>query len=203
MKEVLFMLTDRYADWEAALVAAALNGDHDGPAKYCVKTVSADGKPVRSIGGFLTMPDYSLKSAPKEFVALLLIGGYSWKQSESDIITGLVKRAFDNGAIVGAICGATAFLGRHGFLNGVRHTSNSLDYLKEWAKDDYTGEVLYIAQQAVSDGGVITANGTAYAEFAREVLSALESHTPEEIDEWYDYVKLGQYEAEKKRGGLV
>lgn len=47
------MLPDKYADWEAALIAAALNDDRDGPTKYCVRTVSPDGKPVRSIGGFL------------------------------------------------------------------------------------------------------------------------------------------------------
>lgn len=201
MKEVLFILLDQYADWEAALVAAALNDpDDECPQKYCVKTVSPDGKPVRSIGGFTVLPDYSLDIVPDDFAALLLIGGYSWKKSEADACLGLVKSAVQKGAVVGAICGATTFLGRHGFLNNVRHTSNTLEYLKQNGKQDYTGEALYIAQQAVSDKGIITANGTAYMEFAKEVLIALDAAPRDKIDEWYDYLKLGQYEAEKKLG---
>jgi putative intracellular protease/amidase len=200
MKEVLFMLVDEYADWEAALIAAALNDSDGEHRKYCVKTVSVYGNPVRSIGGFTVIPDYSLESAPEDFAALLLIGARSWKNDSSKPVAALLKKAVKKGVIVGGICGGTAFLAMHGVLNGVSHTSNSLDYLKEAAKERYTGEKLYVSEQAVSDGGIITANGTAHMEFTKEVLIALDAKPQRDIDAWYDYFKLGFYEAEKKWG---
>lgn len=195
MKEALFVLLDQYADWEAALVAAAL-GDAEGKL-YCVKTVGLTKEPVRSIGGFTTLPDYSLDSAPEDFGALLLIGSRSWKKEGAKPVAALVKKAADKNALIGGICAGTAFLAMNGYLNDVRHTSNSLEYLKDSAKDVYTGEKYYIEQQAVSDKGIITANGTAYMEFAKEVLQALHAMPQQEIDEWYDNFKLGQYEADK------
>lgn len=198
MKEVLFVLLDLYADWEAALVAAALNDDDKH--LYCVKTVGLTSEPVRSIGGFTALPDYSLGSVPEDFAALLLIGSRSWKKESTAPVAALVKKAADKNVPIGGICGGTAFLGMLGLLNDVRHTSNSLEYLKDSAKEAYTGEANYLEQQSVSDKGIITANGSAYAEFAKQVLEMLNAAPKEEIDEWYDYMKLGQYEAEKKRG---
>lgn len=198
MKEVLFVILQDYSDWEAAHIAAALNDDHDGPAKYRVKTVSLSKQTVRSIGGFNVLPDYSLADVPGDFAAVILIGGYSWRKESAAPVAGLVSKAAGMGVPVGAICDATVFLGMHGFLNGVKHTSNTLDSLKSAAKENYTNERGYIEQQAVSDGGIITANGTAYMEFAREILTALGAAPKEEIDEWYDYFKLGHYEALKK-----
>jgi putative intracellular protease/amidase len=200
MKEVLFVILQDYADWEAAHIAAALNEEDGGNTKYCVRTVSLSKQPVRSIGGFYTLPDYDLSSVPEDFAAVLLIGGNSWRKQESAAVAELVKKAIERKALVGAICDATVFLGMHGFLNNVRHTSNTLDSLKAGAKERYTNEKQYIAEQAVSDGGVVTANGTAYIEFAREVMLALDAYPKKEIDEWYDYFKLGHYEALKKRG---
>lgn len=199
MKEVLFVLLDQYADWEAALVSSALNDEEQEEKKYTVKTVS-DRNPVRSIGGFNVVPDYAFESAPEDFAGLILIGGYSWRKEEAKAVIPLVRKALDKKVPLGAICGATVFLGMNGFLNEVRHTSNTLDSLKNAAKENYTGEKNYIRQQAVSDGGIITANGWGYIEFAKEVLIALDAMPEKDIDEWYDFYKLGFYEALKKRG---
>jgi putative intracellular protease/amidase len=200
MKEVLFVILDQYADWEAASVAAAINDGHGaGGNAFCVKTVSASKEPVRSIGGFATIPDYDLASVPDDFAALLLIGGNTWRTETAKKVAPLVKKAVEQKLPVGAICDATVFLGMNGFLNGVRHTSNTLDSLKEAAKDNYTGEKLYIEEQAVSDGNIITANGTAFLEFGREVLQALRVYPQAEIDEWYGFYKYGYYEAVKKK----
>lgn len=56
MREILFVLLDDYADWEAAPIAAAINRV-DG---FCVKTVSLKKEAVKSIGGFQVIPDYDL-----------------------------------------------------------------------------------------------------------------------------------------------
>lgn len=82
----------------------------------------------------------------------------------------LVEKCLADGKVLGGICDAAAFLGTVGALNHVKHTGNDLNDLKQWAGDAYTGEGQYLMQQAVSDKDVITANGTAALEFAKEVL---------------------------------
>ena len=93
--------------------------------------------------------------------------------------------------IVGAICNASAFMGAHGFLNDVKHTSNTLPYLKQFAGSAYTNEAGYQEKQAVSDKNIVTANGTGHLEFTRELLLLLDADTPEKIDAAYDYYKNG------------
>jgi len=200
MKEVLFVILDQYADWEAALVAAAINDIDEDGERYVVKTVSLTREPVRSIGGFTVLPDCDLGSAPKDAAAVLLIGGRSWRKPEAAAVAKLVRHARQRGALIGAICDATVFLGMHGFLNDVRHTSNTLQSLKEGAGQAYTNEAGYCCEQAVSDGGIVTANGSAHMEFGREVLEGLHAMPQDKIAWWYDFYKLGYYDAQKKRG---
>lgn len=52
-------------------------------------------------------------------------------------------------------------------------------------------------EQAVMDDRIITANGTAPLEFAREVLMALNIAPESEILNWYEFHKYGFYEANK------
>ena len=46
-------------------------------------------------------------------------------------------------------------------------------------------------EQAVSDNRIVTANGTGYLEFAKELLLLLENDTPNRIDMFYRFNKLG------------
>ena len=79
----------------------------------------------------------------------------------------------------------------HGFLNNVKHTSNTIDYLKQHVGERYTGDSNYVDQQAVRDGKIITANGTGQLEFCREILYALEADTADAIEESYLFYKNG------------
>jgi len=202
LQEVLFVVLEEYADWEAAAIAAALNEDPEqGEKKFAVKTVSLDGKPVTSIGGFKVLPDYSVDTAPADFAGLILIGGNSWRNEESRKVISLVEKAQAKNVVVGAICDATVFMGMNGKLNNSPHTSNHLHELKEVAGSNYTAEESYLEQQAVRDGKLITANGSAYLDFGREVLYALNAAPEEEIEEWYNFFKLGYHEFIKEGDG--
>ncbi|MGM0896456.1 MAG: type 1 glutamine amidotransferase family protein [Bacillota bacterium] len=193
--KVLFVLLDEYADWEAASLAAALNEEPEGKGqRHDVKTVSLTKDPITSIGGFTVLPDYSLDDAPEDFAGLILIGGNSWRQEQSEQVMELVDKAIEQQAVLGAICDATVFLGRNGLLNGIPHTSNQLDDLKEAAGDSYSNEAGYLHQQAVRSGQIITANGSAFLEFGKEVLEALDAAPQTEIDEWYVFFKQGYHE---------
>lgn len=192
-KEVLFVLLDQFSDWEAAPLAAALNELNPGR----VKTIAPIKERVFSKGGFCVLPDYDFASFSGEFDALILIGSRAWRQKDAKEALPLVCQAVECGKILGAICGATVFLGMNGFLNEAAHTSNEFTDLQAAAGERYTGQSRYIAQQAVRDGTLITANGSAFLEFGREVLLALKAAPAEEIEEWYRIFRLGQYEAQK------
>ncbi|WP_342342116.1 type 1 glutamine amidotransferase family protein [Planococcus glaciei] len=195
VKEVLFVVLEEYADWEAASIAAALNEEPEtGERKYRVKTVSLSKDPVTSIGGFRVVPDYTVDEVGNDFAGLVLIGGNSWHKEESKAVMALVQKALDAHKVLGAICGATEFLGMNGVLNNIQHTGNRLDELQEAAGENYTNAARYVEQQAVRDGNIITANGSAFLEFGKEVMTALESAPQEEIDEWYEFFKSGYYE---------
>ena len=192
-KTILFVILQQYADWEAAYIASAITMLGEG--RYNIKTVSLSKDYVQSIGGFRVMPDYDIASAPSDYEALILIGGMEWRKESSQQIKSLVEDCRAKGKVLGGICDASAFLGTIGVLNNINHTSNDLNYLKQWAGSAYTGETKYIAKQAVSDNKVITANGTAPMEFAKELLLALNVASAEKIMDWYNFHKLGFYTA--------
>ena len=193
MKEVIFVLLNGFADWEGAFTAICLNlGVKPGnPINYKVKYLSITKEPVTSIGGLRVLPDYDLKDMPEDYAGLILIGGMRWFSPEAELIVPLVKKALKDKKLVAGICNASVFLGMHGFLNEVKHTSNTLDYLKQYAGDQYTGESNYMNKQAVRDGNIVTANGIGQLEFCREVLYALEADTAEAIEESYLFYKNG------------
>lgn len=128
---------------------------------------------------------------PEDYAGLILIGGMSWFSPEAELIVPLVEKAIKDKKVVGGICNASVFLAMHGFLNNVKHTSNTIDYLKQHVGERYTGDSNYVDQQAVRDGKIITANGTGQLEFCREIPYALEADTAEAIEKSYLFYKNG------------
>lgn len=187
MKKVLVFVTDGFADWEASYVTAEINKPETG---YQVKTIAIDKDPKVSMGGFTVLPDFSLQGAPLEFEMLIIPGGTGWREEKNQQAKQLVDYCFEHDIPVAAICDATTFLGIHGYLDELKHTGNSLPYLKEGAPD-YRGEENYIAEQSVSDGCLITANGSGAVEFSRDILRKLGVLEGEELEGWYDIFKNG------------
>ncbi|MEY8428221.1 type 1 glutamine amidotransferase family protein [Lachnospiraceae bacterium 46-15] len=192
-KIILLVVLQQYADWEAAYISSAIS--MLGQDKYEIKTVSLSKDYVQSIGGFKVLPDYDVASVPDDYGALILIGGMTWRSENTQPVKALVEDCFQKGRVLGGICDASAFLSTAGILNHVVHTSNNLKDLKQWAGTNYTGESNYIAKQAVCNKNVITANGTAPLEYAKEILLALHVADEKTITDWYNFHKLGVYTA--------
>lgn len=195
-QEILFVLLNGFADWEGAYIAPSLScGVEPGSeSKYVVKTVSITKDPIMSCGGFRVLPDYDIAGIPADYAGIILIGGMRWLTPEAEAIVPLIKDAMLNKKLVAGICNGSVFLGMHGFLNNVSHTSNGLEYLKNCAGAVYTGESLYKNEAAVRDGNVITANGFSALEFCREVLYALKADTSKKIERSYRMNKTGIWE---------
>lgn len=189
-KQVLVFIFDGYADYESVYICSELNKEE---SMYCVKTISFDKEAKISMGGFKIIPDYSIKDYPRDFAALLLMGGDAWIQKKNNDVKPLVEYALNHNILVGAICGATFFIGENGYLDNIKHTSNTLDFLKIQSPH-YKGDKNYIEKQAVSDKRIITANGTAILEFAKEIMIILKTKPLNEINKWYEFNKKGFYE---------
>ncbi|WP_313638975.1 type 1 glutamine amidotransferase family protein [Paenibacillus sp.] len=187
-KEVLIFISNGYADWEAGYISAELNKPE---SEYTVRTVSLTSDNVQSMGGFTVVPDYTIDSLPAQFEMLILIGGTGWKDNSA--ITPVIEKCINDKTPISAICDATTFLAEHGYLDNIPHTGNSLDYLKEYAPN-YKGHTNFIEKQAVSSDYIITANGTASLEFAREVMKKLDGFQVEKTDGWYNFFKNGFYQ---------
>ena len=191
MKRIMYFFHDKWGDFEAAYLPTAIT--MIGGGQFENKVVSLTTDPVKSIGGFSVLPDYDLKSIPEEYDALILIGGMSWHSENAYMIKPLVEKTIKEGKLLGAICDACRFLGTIGVLNYGKHTANDFAELKTSAGSFYTNEDKFISRQAVRDNNIVTANGTATMEFAKEVLLALQAADEKTISAWYDFHKLGIY----------
>ena len=186
-KEVLLILTDQWADWEAAYATASLNAFFG----YSVKAIAADKEPKASMGGLQANVDYTISEYSNftNLSMLILPGGASWQKAAHDEIASFVKKAINSQIPVAAICGATIFLGRYGLLDKAKHTGDELELFIE--HDGYKGQDNYLQAQVVSDGGIITANETAAVEFAHAIFGVLEIGSAEELDGWREHFKNG------------
>lgn len=192
--EILYILLPDFAAHEVVYLAQAIASDEyalkENP-RYVNKIVAPTMEPVKSIGGFRTLPDYSFDTMPDDYAALVLIGGFGWSTPIAKLVEPIVKTAIEKGKIVGAVCNGVSFMAKGEFLNNVRHTGNGLEQLKLWGGESYTNPDGYIHAQAVSDNNIITANGSATLEFAKELLLLLENDTPERIEMYYQFNKQG------------
>ncbi len=192
--EILYILLPDFASHEMVYLMEAISSDEQqlkSNPRYINKIIAPTMEAVTAIGGFRVLPDYSFGDMPDDYAALVLVGGYGWLTPYADAVAPIVNKAIENGKIVGAICNGASFMAKYGFLNKVKHTGNGLDQLKLWGGDNYTNPESYIHRQSVSDGRVVTANGSGVLEFTRELLLLLENDVPERIEMYYQFNKQG------------
>lgn len=188
-EEVLVILTDKWADWEASYTMAVINSFSE--RKLEVKTAALDKQAKVSMGGIRAEIDYVIKEYQNfdNLVMVIIPGGLSWKENNYVEIADFIRVVSNLHIPVAAICGATIFLGKHGLLDKIRHTGDELEYFQR--EVGYKGQELYVSAQVVVDKGFITANETAAVEFAYEIFKVLKIDTEEEMNQWFDNFKYG------------
>lgn len=143
------------------------------------------------MGNLFTSIDYDINDYHdlSKVAMIILPGGLSWEENDYDEIAEYIKAILQANIPVAAICGATTFLCKHGFLDNVKHTGDSLELFQ--SQRGYHGQSLYIPAQVVVDHGFITANETAAVEFAYEIFKILKMDSDDEMAQWYDNFKNG------------
>ncbi len=184
---VYHLIFDQLADWECGLALAETNRNEN----YRVVTVSFSTATITTMGGLRITPQVVLEELDPDEAAMLIIpGGDRWEDMTEPNLLGVLEQLDTLRVPIAAICGATLAVARAGLLNTRRHTSNQRGYLEEHV-ESYQGAGRYVDQPAVTDAGVITANGAASVDFAREVLSQLRVYEDEVLADWYQLFKNG------------
>lgn len=168
MTTIVTILTDGYADWETALLNAAARSYYQVDTRFA----TPGGKPVVSSGGLKVTPDLAVEDIDVAGIdALVVNGGVVWRQTDAPDIGATLVAARDAGKVVAGICDGTLALARAGLLDAVKHTSNSTDNLPPTG---YWGAAHYQDRpDAVVDGMIVTAAGTAPVSFMGGVMQAL------------------------------
>lgn len=168
MTTIVTILTEGYADWETALLNAAARSYYGIDTKFA----TPGGKPVTSAGGLKVTPDLAVEDIdPQAVDALVVNGGAAWSQPDAPDVSTVLLATRHAGKTVAGICDGTLALARAGLLDSVKHTSNSTDNLDPTG---YAGKANYQDQpDAVVDGKIVTAPGTAPVSFMGGVLETL------------------------------
>lgn len=186
-KKIFVFLFDGFSDWEISYLTPEINKSGQFDLVY----FSKNGNLITSMGGLQIRPTTSLSELNFEDLDMLILpGGTAWEKGENKEITKFTKDAFEKGKPIAAICAATTCLGQLGLLNDLKHTSNDLNYLKGIAPK-YRGDENYQNSLAVTDRNIITANGIAPIEFAREIFKIIGLYNDDNIEKWFQLYKNG------------
>ncbi len=195
MFTVYIYVLDTLADWELGYVTAELNSGRffrkDAP-EVSVKTAAISKEPVKTMGGLTIVPDCSISDiAADEKSVLLLPGANTWSDPKHSAIIEKAGELLSAGAMVCAICGATAALANAGLLDGRPHTSNGAGYL-EMVSPAYRGQKFFIDAPSVADHNLITASSTGALLWAKQVIERLDVFQHSTLEAWYAYFSTGE-----------
>ena len=200
MKNIVFIILDEFADWEAAFLSSALN-DKNITKNYITNFASIDKNLKKSMGNLKVLPDLTLKEIDENDVdGLVLIGGRTWRSQIEETNTKIVElvKKFKNNPnkVVGAICDAAYFLAINGLLNDRKHTVNSFDEIKD--NSNYTNSKNFVEMESVIDGNLVTAKGDSPVHFAKNVMMALGDIPEKNVNLFFDIYTIGFVKAFEK-----
>lgn len=193
---VFLYVPDMLADMEVAQLLVEINSGRflrkDIEKPQIVK-VGNDLQTIKTMGGISITPDIDVDAMNiKDGDLLVLPGGMTWQNGNHQKIVEAAKKVKANKNItLAAICGATIKLADSGLFDDIKHTSNSLEYLKMVCKN-YKGENLYEHKPVAVDENVITASEFGYFDFTFEVLKKINVMKSTTLDAWNNLYKTNE-----------
>lgn len=187
-RKIGLYVTDTMADWEYAYLTTQIaEAEQCKPGRFSLEFVG--DAPVRSLGGLYVAPTMTI-SQGNHLDALIIPGASTYHAGHEDLAE-LVGTLLGRDVPVAAICGATFFLARNGWLDERKHTSNVLEYLQS---SGYAGSENYVDEAVVTDRGVTTAGGIHPVQFTAEVMRVIGLYPQAIIDSWEQLYLTGESE---------
>lgn len=153
--------------------------------KADIVKVGVTGEYVTSSHNVEVKSDISLEEAAKaEPEMVILPGGMpgTTNLDSSDTVRNIVRRAYEGGKVVAAICAAPSVFGKMGILKGRRATCFP-------GFEEYLEGAEYVRDYCVKDGNVITSCGAGAAfQFGFELLKTIDKEKAEEVKKSMQYV---------------
>lgn len=171
MRKVLCYIYEGMADFEITFLLHRLRNT----GKMEIISISEEDNAVTAQSGlsFVPMKKISEIDALEEIEALIIPGGPIDNCQNS--ICPLVKKMIGKGKLVAAICFGPQFLGRADILKDYKYTTScSEEKIKKLGCDDPFFRPNYISQRCVVDRNLITSQGYAFIDFAKEVCEYLQ-----------------------------
>lgn len=163
MAKTLLLLAEGFEEIEAVTVADVLRR-----AEIEVLLVAVSESPVRGSHGIAILADATLAQVDADaFDALILPGGMPGAKTlrEDERVLSVVRRFAEAGKLTAAICAGPTVLEAAGILKGIRATSFPGHALPS---------ALYVEEDVVSDGTIVTSRGPATAlEFALKLVERI------------------------------
>ena len=195
MYTIYAYVLDTLADWEMGHVISELNSGRffkKDSQRVMLTTVSDSKEPIKTMGGLTIIPDCVVDEiAVNEKSVLLLPGANTWEVPKHDAVIVKAGEFLSAGAMVCAICGATAVLANAGLLDERLHTSNGIGYL-EMVSPSYKGQNFYVDEPSVAEQNLITASSTGALLWAKQIIERLNVFRPDTLDAWYMYFSTGE-----------
>jgi len=167
MKKALFFLFDGFAEFEVNLASLFLKSKG-----FEIVTVSVDGATVKGEGGFLCKPHTSIDDIiAKEYEILIVPGGEIFHHLENLKLLSIVQELNEQNKWLAGICAGTALLHAADVLKNKKFSTSltseveHLAHLHKWEYKQSTDVTV--------DEKIITAVGSAYVEFAAEIIKQL------------------------------
>jgi putative intracellular protease/amidase len=186
MKKALFLLFDRYAEFEVNLAAMFLRSKG-----YTIETFTVENekRPIIGESSFHTYPDLTLSDIKRadEYDIVVIPGGQIFPVLENSQLLALVSDFHDKGKLVAGICAGTSLPSKAGILSGKRF-STSLEEKDEDHRDLHDWSHLQQEDLTVEDR-IITAQGNAYVEFASAIMRELGLYEDGEEEQTLNYFK--------------
>lgn len=168
MGKILVFLFDEMTDYEITLAIHLLGAD----AGKEIITISYEDSVIRSRCGLQYKSSRLVRDVIDEDVEGLILCGGWYGDIRSELLQ-LIRNMHEKKRLLAAICGAgTVFLAKAGVLDSLAYTTPAVEWTQEhqevFGDDPFPRENL-VRQTVVRDANVITAQGTAFIDFAIEV----------------------------------
>ncbi len=169
MKRIFVFIYDDMADFEITFITHLLGAD----LAMEVVTISYEDKLIRSKSGVTYKPSKLIKNVLEEDADGLIIPG-GWNGEIRPELIELIQNINSKGNLLGAICAGPRFLAKAGVLDNVRYTTSIVDWTethkKDFMEEDPFPRQNFILDRVIRDGNIITAQGTAFIDFAVEIV---------------------------------
>jgi putative intracellular protease/amidase len=169
MGKILVFIFDDMTDYEITFITHLLNTS----ANKEIITIAYEDKIIKGRSGILCKPSKLVSDVLNEDVEALIIPG-GWYGDTKPELMELINTLNSKGKLISAICGAgTVFLAKSGILNNVKYTTPAIQWTERHIevfgeKDPFPREN-FVLERVVRDENIITAQGTAFIDFAIEI----------------------------------